>query len=200
MRARHGSAARAQRAVREEEEREVRAPRTGAKRTVMYYVRQLPAYIRLLGGLLMDKRVAIFDKLLVAGAIVYIVSPIDLIPDFIPFFGEIDDLFLLVLALQHLINNAGRPRGPQPEKRVGGGGVLSSKANSPSATRDRAALGASRDCPRGLPSIWSRAYFSPWQPELDHQCGPRPRIPRGAGFRVFSIRDVGLRGCATSTR
>jgi uncharacterized membrane protein YkvA (DUF1232 family) len=108
MKARYGSAARAPRAVREDEEREVRAPRTGAKRTVMYYVRQLPAYVRLLGGLLMDKRVAIMDKLLVAGAVVYIVSPIDLIPDFIPFFGEIDDLFLLVLALQHLMNNAGR--------------------------------------------------------------------------------------------
>ena len=94
--------------MREEEERVVRQPRTGARRTVMYYVRQLPAYLRLLGGLLVDKRVALFDKLLVAGAIVYIVSPIDLIPDFIPFFGEIDDLFLLVLALQHLVDNAGR--------------------------------------------------------------------------------------------
>ena len=83
-------------------------PRTGAKRTVIYYVRQLPAYLRLLGGLIVDKRVALFDKALVAGAIVYIISPIDLIPDFIPFFGEIDDLFLLVLALQHLVNNAGR--------------------------------------------------------------------------------------------
>jgi uncharacterized membrane protein YkvA (DUF1232 family) len=34
--------------------------------------------------------------------------PIDLIPDFIPFFGEIDDVFVLVLALQRLISNAGR--------------------------------------------------------------------------------------------
>lgn len=74
----------------------------------MYYVRQLPQYLRLLGGLIADRRVAIFDKLLVAGAIAYIVSPIDLIPDFIPFFGEVDDLFLLVLALQHLVDNAGR--------------------------------------------------------------------------------------------
>jgi len=98
----------AARAHREEEQREVRQPRTGARRTVMYYVRQLPAYLRLLGGLLVDKRVALFDKLLVGGAIAYIVSPIDLIPDFIPFFGEIDDLFLLVLALQHLVDNAGR--------------------------------------------------------------------------------------------
>jgi uncharacterized membrane protein YkvA (DUF1232 family) len=84
------------------------APRTGAKRTVMYYVRHLPSYLKLLGGLLTDKRVSRVDKLLVAGAIAYIVMPIDLIPDFIPFFGEVDDLFILILALQRLIANAGR--------------------------------------------------------------------------------------------
>jgi uncharacterized membrane protein YkvA (DUF1232 family) len=83
-------------------------PRTGAKRTVMYYVRQLPQYLRLLGGLITDPRVALVDKLLVAGAMAYIVMPIDLIPDFIPFFGEIDDVYLLILALQRLISNAGR--------------------------------------------------------------------------------------------
>jgi uncharacterized membrane protein YkvA (DUF1232 family) len=84
------------------------APRTGAKRTVIYYIRQLPHYLRLLGGLVADKRVALLDKLLVIGAIAYILTPIDVIPDFIPFFGEIDDLYLLVLALQRLISNAGR--------------------------------------------------------------------------------------------
>jgi len=85
------------------------APRTGAKRTVMYYIRQLPQYVRLLGGLITDPRIALVDKLFVFGAIAYIVMPIDLIPDFIPFFGEIDDVYLLVLALQRLISNAGRP-------------------------------------------------------------------------------------------
>jgi uncharacterized membrane protein YkvA (DUF1232 family) len=84
------------------------APRTGAKRTVIYYIRQLPHYLRLLGGLVADHRVALLDKLLVIGAIAYIITPIDVIPDFIPFFGEIDDLYLLVLALQRLISNAGR--------------------------------------------------------------------------------------------
>jgi len=74
----------------------------------MYYVRQLPQYVRLLGGLITDPRVALMDKLFVFGAIAYIVMPIDLIPDFIPFFGEIDDVYLLVLALQRLIANAGR--------------------------------------------------------------------------------------------
>src|SRR3954465_14967978 len=84
------------------------APRTGAKRTVVYYMKQLPAYLKLLGGLLTDKRVSMMDKLLVAGAIAYIVMPIDLIPDFIPFLGEVDDLYLLLFALQRLISNTGR--------------------------------------------------------------------------------------------
>ena len=83
-------------------------PRTGAKRTVIYYMKQLPAYVRLLGGLITDKRVATTDKLLVAGAIAYIVMPLDVIPDFIPFLGEVDDVFILVLALQRLVSNAGR--------------------------------------------------------------------------------------------
>lgn len=83
-------------------------PRTGAKRTVMYYIKQFPAYLRLLAGLLTDRRVSILDKLMVAGALAYIVMPIDLIPDFIPFLGEIDDLYLLIFALQRLIANTGR--------------------------------------------------------------------------------------------
>jgi uncharacterized membrane protein YkvA (DUF1232 family) len=87
---------------------ETAGPRTGAKRTVMYYIRQLPQYVRLLGGLATDNRVSIVDKMLVLGAVAYILMPIDLIPDFIPFFGEIDDLYILVLALQRLIANAGR--------------------------------------------------------------------------------------------
>jgi uncharacterized membrane protein YkvA (DUF1232 family) len=83
-------------------------PRTGAKRTVMYYVKQFPAYLRLLGGLMTDRRVSALDKLLVAAAIAYIVMPIDVIPDFIPFLGEVDDLYLLIFALQRLITNTGR--------------------------------------------------------------------------------------------
>jgi uncharacterized membrane protein YkvA (DUF1232 family) len=74
----------------------------------MYYMKQLPNYLRLLGGLLMDRRVSTVDKLLVAGAMAYIAMPLDLIPDFIPFIGEVDDVFVLVLALQRLISNAGR--------------------------------------------------------------------------------------------
>jgi uncharacterized membrane protein YkvA (DUF1232 family) len=84
------------------------APRTGARRTVLYYMKQLPSYLRLLGGLLTDRRVNLTDKLLVAGAMAYIIMPVDLIPDFIPFLGEVDDVFVLVMALQRLMANAGR--------------------------------------------------------------------------------------------
>jgi uncharacterized membrane protein YkvA (DUF1232 family) len=83
-------------------------PRTGAKRTVMDTIRQLPNYVRLLFGLLRDNRVATIDKVLVGAAIAYIIAPVDLIPDWIPFIGEVDDVFLLVTALQRLISNAGR--------------------------------------------------------------------------------------------
>ena len=83
------------------------APRTGAKHTVMNYVAELPRFLRLLWGLITDVRVAAIDKLLVAGAIAYIVAPIDWIPDFVPFLGEVDDVYLLILALQRLMQNAG---------------------------------------------------------------------------------------------
>jgi uncharacterized membrane protein YkvA (DUF1232 family) len=74
----------------------------------MEYVTDLPRFLRLLWGLITDGRVAVLDKLLVAGAIAYIVTPIDLIPDFIPFLGEVDDVYLLVLAVRRLMQNAGR--------------------------------------------------------------------------------------------
>jgi uncharacterized membrane protein YkvA (DUF1232 family) len=83
-------------------------PRTGAKRTVVHYIRQLPSYVRLLAGLLTDGRVALLDKILVGAAIAYILAPIDLIPDTIPFLGQVDDVYLLVLALQRLMRNAGQ--------------------------------------------------------------------------------------------
>ena len=84
------------------------SPRTGARRSVMATMKELPNFLRLLGGLLADARVTLTDKLLVAGAFAYILLPLDYVPDFIPFLGEVDDIFLLVMALQRLIANAGR--------------------------------------------------------------------------------------------
>jgi len=83
-------------------------PRTGAKRTLVGTMKEIPNFLRLLYGLITDPRVSSVDKLLVAGAIAYVLMPMDLIPDFIPFIGEVDDVFVIVMALQRLIANAGR--------------------------------------------------------------------------------------------
>lgn len=94
----------------DDDEEDVRRPRprTGAKRTVLHAIRQIPSYIRLLLGLMSDSRVSRFDRFLVVAAAAYIVSPLDFIPDFVPFLGEVDDIFLLMLALQRLVENTGR--------------------------------------------------------------------------------------------
>ncbi|MEO7102034.1 MAG: DUF1232 domain-containing protein [Gemmatimonadaceae bacterium] len=47
------------------------------------------------------------DKLLVAGAVAYVLLPEDIFPDFIPLVGEVDDVFVLVLSIRHLMKSAG---------------------------------------------------------------------------------------------
>lgn len=101
---RRRAAAAAERAERVTEHSQ---PRTGFKRTIVGTIRQFPNYLRLLGGLITDRRVSRVDKLLVAGAIAYILMPLDLLPDVVPFLGQVDDIYLLMLALERLIANAG---------------------------------------------------------------------------------------------
>lgn len=80
----------------------------GHKRTVVDAVRELPNFLRLLYGLITDPRVELLDKLLVAGAVAYVLIPEDVFPDFIPLIGEVDDVFVLVLAIRQLMKSAGR--------------------------------------------------------------------------------------------
>jgi len=46
-----------------------------------------------------DPRTPWYAKLLVAGIVAYAFSPIDMIPDFIPIIGYLDDLILLPIAI-----------------------------------------------------------------------------------------------------
>lgn len=64
----------------------------------------IPNMILLCGRLLFDARVPKTEKALVAGAIIYAIVPLDLIPDFIPFVGQIDDAYLIALTLLRLID------------------------------------------------------------------------------------------------
>lgn len=84
-----------------------RSPGRGLKRSVLQAIRQLPSYLRLLVGLIGDRRVSAVDRFMVIAAAAYLVSPLDFIPDVIPFLGQVDDVFLLILALQRLMERAG---------------------------------------------------------------------------------------------
>jgi uncharacterized membrane protein YkvA (DUF1232 family) len=64
----------------------------------------LPNMVRLLGRLLKDARVPTAEKALFLAAIVYVISPIDLIPDIFPFIGQVDDLYMVALTLLRLVN------------------------------------------------------------------------------------------------
>lgn len=65
----------------------------------------LPDIIALLYRLFLDKRVSIKTKVLAAGILGYLVSPIDILPDFIPFIGEIDDIAVAFYGLNTIIND-----------------------------------------------------------------------------------------------
>jgi uncharacterized membrane protein YkvA (DUF1232 family) len=58
-----------------------------------------PDYARLLWSLVMDSRVPTSRKALLGMAGAYIVAPIDLVPDFIPLIGAIDDVAVMVIAI-----------------------------------------------------------------------------------------------------
>jgi uncharacterized membrane protein YkvA (DUF1232 family) len=58
----------------------------------------------LLGRLIKDNRVPVAEKVLFAGAIFYVIMPLDFIPDVIPFIGQVDDAYLVALTLLRLIN------------------------------------------------------------------------------------------------
>ena len=74
------------------------------KRRMKNLLMFLPNMLSLCGRLMTDARVPRTEKLLFAGAIIYAVAPLDLIPDMIPFVGQVDDIYLIALTLMRLIN------------------------------------------------------------------------------------------------
>jgi uncharacterized membrane protein YkvA (DUF1232 family) len=67
----------------------------------------LPNLVKLLWRLVQDPRVPRRSKLALVLAGVYVISPIDLLPDFIVGAGQLDDIFVVALAINHLIQRAG---------------------------------------------------------------------------------------------
>jgi uncharacterized membrane protein YkvA (DUF1232 family) len=64
----------------------------------------LPNFLVLLKRLVSDPRVPRRSKLILGATIVYLVSPIDVVPDFIPGLGQLDDVVVVLLALHSILN------------------------------------------------------------------------------------------------
>lgn len=86
----------------------VRAQRSRA--TLSELLKLIPHCLALLRDILRDPQVPRRAKLAPALVIVYLAIPIDLIPDFIPGLGQLDDALIVAWALRRLIAAAGRDR------------------------------------------------------------------------------------------
>lgn len=80
------------------------AERRQARGVVKNGIMLIPDFLKLLIRMFRDGRVPMADKALLIGTIVYAITPLDLIPDFIPFVGQIDDIYLIAIVLLRMLN------------------------------------------------------------------------------------------------
>jgi len=80
----------------------------------------VPDCIVLVTRLLRDERVPRRSKALLVGLTAYLALPFDLVPDFVPVAGQLDDAILVAFALRHLVRKSGpailREHWPGPER------------------------------------------------------------------------------------
>jgi len=67
----------------------------------------IPDCIVLFRRLLRDPRISRARKLLIIGLIGYLAMPLDLVPDFIPVAGQLDDAILVALVLRAVLRGGG---------------------------------------------------------------------------------------------
>ncbi|MCK4763747.1 MAG: DUF1232 domain-containing protein [Candidatus Aminicenantes bacterium] len=72
----------------------------------LQYLLLLPDLVHLLIKMLVEKGIPARFKGYILIAFTYLLSPIDIIPDFIPVLGFVDDLLVLVIMLNKIINSA----------------------------------------------------------------------------------------------
>ncbi|MBX5479454.1 MAG: DUF1232 domain-containing protein, partial [Pyrinomonas methylaliphatogenes] len=74
-----------------------------AKRRLKELLLFFPNLVRLSGELMADRRVPKAERALFAAAFIYAITPLDFLPDFIPFLGQVDDAYLIALTLLRLL-------------------------------------------------------------------------------------------------
>jgi uncharacterized membrane protein YkvA (DUF1232 family) len=79
----------------------------------------VPDCIVLFKRLLQDERISRPRKLLLAALVAYLAMPLDVVPDFIPVAGQLDDAILVAFVLRTVLRGAGtqlvREHWPGPE-------------------------------------------------------------------------------------
>jgi uncharacterized membrane protein YkvA (DUF1232 family) len=79
----------------------------------------IPDCLLLVGRLARDRRISRARRLVLFGVLGYLAMPIDLVPDFLPGIGQLDDAVLLGLALRLVVHGGGtrivRDAWPGPE-------------------------------------------------------------------------------------
>ena len=53
-----------------------------------------------------DERIPLRNRVVLGGLLTYLLTPIDIIPDFIPILGWLDDAFITLVILDYIFNSA----------------------------------------------------------------------------------------------
>jgi uncharacterized membrane protein YkvA (DUF1232 family) len=81
----------------------------GRQEDARAFARFVPDCIVLVTRLARDPRVPRRRKLLLFALVGYLAWPFDLVPDFIPVAGQLDDAMIVALVLRHLVRAGGEP-------------------------------------------------------------------------------------------
>jgi uncharacterized membrane protein YkvA (DUF1232 family) len=70
-------------------------------------LRLIPDLLRLLRSVIVDRSAPLDVRLVLIGLVAWIVSPIDLIPEFIPVLGPMDDVVVAIVAMRYVRRRVG---------------------------------------------------------------------------------------------
>ncbi len=82
----------------------LRVERKQARNLLKDALMLIPNFLKLLYRLFKDSRVPLAEKALLVGVMAYVISPLDFIPDLVPFVGQVDDLYLIALVVLRLLS------------------------------------------------------------------------------------------------
>jgi uncharacterized membrane protein YkvA (DUF1232 family) len=72
------------------------------------FLRALPEFIRMVARLVRDPLLPRRVKVILAAAIVYLLSPLDLLPDLVPVLGYLDDVVIGAVAVDGILSHVDR--------------------------------------------------------------------------------------------